>query len=141
MSKGPLWIFFGTVRLFFENCFMHPKGPPSSFLIFCNGMYVNKSRRVPFYIFRHYATFFERKKFKTFTFFQNVLRFLSLRYSADFRCSRLVLSGHGYRLRKKISKFQFSLNKLEKNSSQYFHQIQPTIPKKRIRPQSNPRFS
>ena len=64
VPKGsPLWIFFGTMRLFFENFLMSPKGPPSRFLIFCNGMYVNKSRRSPFYIFRHYATFFERKNF------------------------------------------------------------------------------
>ena len=50
-----------------------------------------------FYIFRHCATFSERKNFfqKFQVFFQkNVLRFLSLRYSADFRRSRLVfLSG------------------------------------------------
>ena len=39
--------------------------------------------------FWHCATFFERKKFKFF-FQKNVLRFLSLRYSADFRRSRLV---------------------------------------------------
>ena len=46
----------------------------------------------PFYIFRHYATFFERKKFsKISIFFQKFfLRFLSLRYGADFRRSRLV---------------------------------------------------
>ena len=51
------------------------------------------SRRVPLFTFfgtmRH---FFERKKFKNYKFFfqKNVLRFLSLRYSADFRRSRLV---------------------------------------------------
>ena len=47
----------------------------------------------PFYIFRHYATFFERKNiFQKFQFFskKNLLRFLSLRYGADFRRSRLV---------------------------------------------------
>ena len=67
VPKGsPLWIFFGTVRLFFENFLMSPKGPPLSFLIFRNGMFVNKSR---FYIFRHYATSFERKNFKNFNFF------------------------------------------------------------------------
>ena len=56
-------------------------------------MYVNKSRRVPFYIFRHYATFFERNFFQKFQFFSKkiVLRFLSLRYGADFRRSRLVI--------------------------------------------------
>ena len=50
--KGPpLWIFFGTVRHFFENFLMSPKGPPFEFLIFCNGMFVNKSRRVPPFTF------------------------------------------------------------------------------------------
>ena len=47
----------------------------------------------PFYIFRHYATFFERKQFfQKFQFFskKNLLRFSSLRYGADFRRSRLV---------------------------------------------------
>ena len=47
----------------------------------------------PFYIFRHYATFFERIFFQKFqVFFQKiVLRFLSLRFGADFRRSRLVI--------------------------------------------------
>ena len=46
----------------------------------------------PFYIFRHYATFL-KKKFQKFQFFskKNLLRFLSLRYGADFRRSRLVV--------------------------------------------------
>ena len=48
----------------------------------------------PFYIFWHYATFFERKivfqKFQVF-FQKIVLRILSLRYGADFRRSRLVV--------------------------------------------------
>ena len=67
--KGPPLDFFGTVRLFFENFLMSPKDPPSSFLIFCKRMYVNKSKRVPFFIFRRYATIFARKKFKSFKFF------------------------------------------------------------------------
>ena len=47
----------------------------------------------PFYIFRYFATFFERIFFSKITSFfpKNVLRFLSLRYGADFRRSRLVL--------------------------------------------------
>ena len=96
VPKGsPLWIFFGTVRLFFENFFYVPKGslPPSRFLIFCNGMFVNKSRRVPpFTFFGIMRLFFERKKFSKISFFfqKIVLRFLSVRYSADFRRSRLV---------------------------------------------------
>ena len=44
-----------------------------------------KSKGSPFYIFRQYATFSESS-----FFFKKVLRFLSLRYSADFRRSRLV---------------------------------------------------
>ena len=47
--------------LFFENFLMSPKGPPSSFLIFCNGMYVNKSRRVPLLHLSALCDFFERK--------------------------------------------------------------------------------
>ena len=46
---------------------MSPKGPPSFFLIFCNKLEFQKA----FYILK-------------------TLRFLSLRYSADFRRSRLV---------------------------------------------------
>ena len=49
-----------------------------------------KPKGSPFYIFRHYATFSERKIISSFFFKKNVLRFLSLRYSADFRRSRLV---------------------------------------------------
>ena len=45
--KGPLSIFFGTVT-FFENFLLSKKSPPSTFLIFCNKMYFNKSQRVPF---------------------------------------------------------------------------------------------
>ena len=47
----------------------------------------------PFYIFWHYATFSERKKFQKLRFFKKIyiLRFLSRRFSADFRRSRLVI--------------------------------------------------
>ena len=95
VPKGPPFEFFSTVRLFFENFLMSPKRPPSRFLIFCNGMYVNRSRRVPspFYFFRHYATFSERKIFfENFKFFSKKLfcAFLSPRYGADFRRSRVV---------------------------------------------------
>ena len=59
VPKGsPLWIFFGTVRLFFENFLMSPKGPPFEFLIFCNGMFVNKSTRVPLLHFSALCDFF-----------------------------------------------------------------------------------
>ena len=46
---------------------MSQKGPPSSFLIFCERMYVNKSQGRPFYIFQHYVTFSERKKIEVFS--------------------------------------------------------------------------
>ena len=52
------WIFFGSVT-FFRKFFIVPKrSPPSSFLIFCNGMYVNKSRRVPLLHFLELCDFF-----------------------------------------------------------------------------------
>ena len=63
--RVPPLSFFRHCATFFRNFFCPQRVPPSSFLIFCNGMYVNKSRRIPFYIFRHYATFFERN-FKFF---------------------------------------------------------------------------
>ena len=95
VPKGsPLWIFC-IVRLFL-NIFNVPKGSPSSFLIFSSGMYGNKSRRVPLLHFSALCDFFERnnfsKNFKVF-FQKNVLRFLSLRYGADFRRSRLIYFG------------------------------------------------
>ena len=60
-------------------------------------MFINQ-KGSPFYIFRHCATFSEREKFsKISSFFpKKVLRFLSLRYSADFRRSRLVYLGRAY---------------------------------------------
>ena len=92
-SRVPIWIFLSLCD-FFSKIFKSPqKVPPSGFLIFCNGMYVNKSRRVPpLTFFGTIQRFFERKKNKKFQDFlqKNVLRFLSLRYGADFRRSRLV---------------------------------------------------
>ena len=64
-------------------------------------MFINQ-KGSPFYIFRHCATFSERNFFsKISSFFpnKNVLRFLSLRYSADLRRSRLVLCLRTVRLR------------------------------------------
>ena len=72
---------------------MSQKSPPFEFFDLFNRIYVNKAQTVPpFYIFRHYATFSERKKIKNFKFFfkKSLLRFLSFRYSADFRRYRLV---------------------------------------------------
>ena len=78
------FMYFGTVRLFkilifcffFENLkkieiSLSSKDPPSIYLIFCNKLDFQKARRVPL---------LQVQK----------LRFLSLRYSADFRRSRLV---------------------------------------------------
>ena len=62
--------------------------PPPSFLIFCNGKYLNKSKKVPLLHFSALCDIF-REKISSF-FQKNVLRFLSLRYSADFRRSRPV---------------------------------------------------
>ena len=73
---------------------MSPKGPPLSFLLFCYRMRVYKSKRVPLLHFSALCDIFRKKIFfrKLQVFFQkNVLRFLSLRYSADLRRSRLVL--------------------------------------------------
>ena len=71
-------------------------------------MYVNKSQRVPLLHFSALCDVFQ-KKFQKFQVFskKNVLRFLSLRYSADFGRSRLVeiydaellREVHGYTLR------------------------------------------
>ena len=69
--------------------------PIWSFLIFCNRIYVNKAQRVPPFTFfgtmRHLP---KEKNFRKFQVFskKSLLRFLSLRYSADFRRSRLVNS-------------------------------------------------
>ena len=43
-------------------------------------------------IFRRYATFSERKKIQKFPVFFKKMRLLSLKYSADFRRSRLAYS-------------------------------------------------
>ena len=73
---------------------MSPKGPPFEFFVILQQNACLEIKKGPlFYIFRHCATFSERKFFlKISSFFQkNVLRFLSLRYSTDFRRSRLVV--------------------------------------------------
>ena len=91
-SKGsPLTFFY-----FFKETYKTGRAqrvPPLSFLIFCNGMFVNKSRRVPpFTFFGTMRLLLKEKFFQKFQFFskKSVLRFLSLRYGAHFRRSRLV---------------------------------------------------
>ena len=72
---------------------MSQKSPPFEFFDILQQNMLIKPKGSPFYIFRHYATFSERKKSNISSFFsKKVLRFLSLRYSADFRRSRLVYS-------------------------------------------------
>ena len=91
--KGPPFDFFRHCATFFENFLMSQRVPPLRFLLFCNRMHIYKSKKSPFYIFRHCATFSERgksSKISSFLSKKNVLRFLSLRYSADFRRSHLV---------------------------------------------------
>ena len=55
-------------------------------------MYVNKSQRVPLLHFSALCDIFREITISKISFFfeKNVLRFLSLRYSSDFRRSRLV---------------------------------------------------
>ena len=95
VPKGsPLWIF-SELCDFFSKIFQCPQRvPPLSFLILCNVMFVNKSRRVsPFTFFGTMRLLLKEKLFfEKFQFFskKSVLRFLSLRYGADFRRSRLV---------------------------------------------------
>ena len=92
----------------------NPKGPPFSFFRHCD-FFSNLffTKRSPLRRFRYFATecifmnlkwsllhfsallrhFSKEKNFEIFKFFskKNVLRFFSLRYSADFRLSRLVV--------------------------------------------------
>ena len=63
-----------------------------------------KPKGSPFNIFRHYATFSERKKSKISSFFKK-LRILSLRYSADFRRSRLVILTQIQKVLEGVEKF------------------------------------
>ena len=66
--------------------------PLSSFLIFATEN-VNKTQKIPPFTFFGTMRHFLKEKIKKFKFFfkKSLLRFLSLRYSADFRRSRLVL--------------------------------------------------
>ena len=51
------WIFFGTMRLFFENCLIVPKGPPFNFFdILEHNRCLKIPKGPPFKIFRHYET-------------------------------------------------------------------------------------
>ena len=96
-SRVPPLEFFRHCATLFQKFFIVPKGAPFGFFkYFATECMLINPEGSPFYIFRHYATFFERKKFQNFHFFfqKNVLRFLSLRYGADFRRSHLVSPDH-----------------------------------------------
>ena len=63
-------IFFRHCATFFENFLMSQKSPLSSFLIFCNRIYVNKAQRVPpFTFFGTMRHFLKEKKSKISSFF------------------------------------------------------------------------
>ena len=88
--KGPPFGFFSELCDFFRKFFFR------KFFSFRkqNGMFVNKSRRVPpFTFFGTMRLLLKEFFFQKFQFFskKSVLRFLSLRYGADFRRSRLVI--------------------------------------------------
>ena len=71
-QRVPPFGFFRHCATFFSKTFQSLKRvPPSSFLIFCNRLYVNESQRVPFSFFgtmRHFRSFFQKKFFKIFKF-------------------------------------------------------------------------
>ena len=86
-------LFKMIIFRFFDNFLMSPKGPPSIFLIFCNKLDFQKAQRVPPFTIFDIVRFFEIifcHKNCFFSVFKN-FALLSLRYSADFRRSRLVL--------------------------------------------------
>ena len=108
-------IFFGTMRLFLKFFGLHQKVSPSFVSVFCNTI-MSKIQRVPLYFFRHcdtvqkshfqnfFGNFQKSPKDPLFNFliFRNQLEFrkaqrvppstiLSLKYSADFGRSRLVM--------------------------------------------------
>ena len=109
--KGPPFDFFRHCATFFKNFSLSPKGSLQDFCYFATEcMFINQ-KGSPFYIFRQYATFFERKNSKVSSFFskKNVLRFLSLRFKADFRRSRLVtIKGSIVKYDAFVSKLLFS---------------------------------
>ena len=70
--RVPPLIFFRQWATFFRIFFCRQTVPPSSFLIFCSKLKFQKAQRVPLLQV------------------QKLSAFLSLRYSADFRRSRLV---------------------------------------------------
>ena len=108
-QRSPLSIFFGTVRLFFEIFLNVPKGSPFWLFYFATECGFINQKGSPFYNFRRYATFFEKnQKFQDFSQ-KNVLHFLSFRYSADFRRSRLVHNLHVLRRESEFSRWKTAI--------------------------------
>ena len=63
-------IFFRHCATFFENFLMSQKSHPFEFFDILQQNMLIEPKGSPFYIFRHYATFSERKKIKFQVFFQ-----------------------------------------------------------------------
>ena len=112
-QRVPPFTFFGTVTLFknhilkffLGNFFQSLKGPPFNFFHILQPAGVSQSPKgPPFYIFRHCDTvqfiFFHNCHQLEFHKTQRVPPFtiLSLRYSADFGRSRLVMHFHEFQL-------------------------------------------
>ena len=112
--KGPPFGFFSALCDFFPKFFCLQRVPPFIFYFFNVTYKTGRASRVPLWVFWYFATecllinpegspllhfsalcdfFWKKKFFQKFQFFskKSVLRFLSLRYGADFRRSRLVL--------------------------------------------------
>ena len=66
---SPIFDFFGTVRLFSKKFLMSQKGPLRVFSYFATECMLINPEGSPLYIFRHYATFSERRNVKNFMFF------------------------------------------------------------------------
>ena len=92
-KASPLWIFSAMCDFFFENFLMSSKGPLRVFCYFSTEFMLINPKGVPLLHFSALCDIFRKKinvKISSFFFQKNISRFLSLRYSADFRSSRLV---------------------------------------------------
>ena len=98
--KGPPFGFFSELCDFFSKIFYCPQRvPPLSFWYFATECLLINPEGSPLLHFSALCDFFWKKNFfQKFQFFfkKSVLRFLSLRYDADFRRSRLVLNWMKY---------------------------------------------
>ena len=87
-KRSRLWIF-SALQLFSE-IFLMSQCPLRVFWYFATECMLINPKGSPFTFFGTVRHFPKEFFFENFHFFQKVLRFLSLRYSADFRRSRLV---------------------------------------------------